>query len=98
MVLGWFTVLGIIGIGVLLFAEQNLDGVVAALQQQFARSFWTGILAQLAAIPALLLMVLGLVISLIGILLIPFAVVAYVILIRSAGERPMSRPRRPPDT
>lgn len=79
MVLGWFTVLGIIGIGVLLFAEQNLNGVVAALQQQFARSFWIGILAQLAAIPALLLMVLGLVISLIGILLIPFAVVAYVI-------------------
>lgn len=79
MVLGWFAVLFAIGIGVLLFAEKNLDGVVTALDQQFTRSFWIGVLAQLAAIPALLLILLGLVISLIGILLIPFAVVAYVV-------------------
>jgi hypothetical protein len=79
MVLGWFAVLFAIGIGVLLFAEKNLDGVVRALEQQFARSFWIGVLAQLATIPLLLLVVLGLAISLIGILLIPFAVVAYVI-------------------
>jgi hypothetical protein len=79
MVLGWFTVLCIIGIGVLLFAEKNLDGVVSSLDQQFARSFWIGVLAQLAAIPALLLLVLALVITLLGILLIPFAVVAYVV-------------------
>jgi hypothetical protein len=79
MVLGWFTVLFVIGIGVLLFAEKNFDGVVGSLEQQFTRSFWIGVLAQLAAIPVLLLVVLGLVISLIGILLVPFAVVAYVI-------------------
>ena len=79
MVVGWFAVLFAIGIGVLLFAERNLDGVVAALEQQFSRSFWVGVLAQLAAIPALLLVLLGLAISLIGILLIPFAIVAYVI-------------------
>ena len=79
MVLGWFTVLFIIGIGVLLFAEKNLDVVVSALDQQFARAFWIGVLAQLAAIPALLLLVLGLVVTLLGILLVPFAVVAYVV-------------------
>lgn len=77
MVLGWFTVLFAIGIGVLVFAEKNLDGVVNALEKQFARSFWIGVLAELAAIPILLLIVLGLAISLIGILLIPFAAVAY---------------------
>lgn len=79
MVLGWFAVLGAIAIGVLLFAENNLSGVVAALEQQFARSFWMGVLTQLAAIPALLLVLLALAISIIGILLVPFAVVAYVI-------------------
>jgi len=79
IVLGWFAVLLIIGIGVLLFAEKNLDGVVGVLRLRFSRAFWIGVLAQLAAIPALLIVVLGLVISLIGILLIPFAVVAYVI-------------------
>jgi hypothetical protein len=79
IVLGWFAVLMVIGIGVLLFAEKNLDVVVGSLEQQFSRAFWTGVLAQVAAIPALLLLLLGLVISLIGILLIPFAVVAYIV-------------------
>lgn len=79
MVLGWFAVLFVIGVGVLLFAERNLAGVVVALEQDFSRSFWTGLLAQLAAIPALLLVLVGLCVTLIGILLIPFAIVAYVI-------------------
>lgn len=79
MVIGWFAVLFAIGIGVLLFAERNLDAVVGTLEQQFARSFWVGVLAQLAAIPALLLILVALALSLIGILLIPFAVVAYVV-------------------
>jgi hypothetical protein len=79
LVLGWFAVLSAIGIGVLLFAEKNLDGVVVMLERQFSRSFWTGVLAQLAAVPALLLLCIGLAITLLGILLIPFAVVASVI-------------------
>lgn len=79
IVLGWFAVLCAIGIGVLLFAEKNLDGVVLALEQEFSRSFWTGVLAQLGAIPALLLLLVGLAITILGILLVPFAVVAYVI-------------------
>ena len=78
-VLGWFAVLVAIGIGVLLFAERNLDVVVRSLDTQFARAFWTGLLAQAAAIPALLLILLALAVSIIGILLIPFAVVAYII-------------------
>lgn len=79
MVIGWFAILLFMGIGVLVFAEQNLDGVVAALEQRFGRAFWIGVLVQLAAIPGLLILMLGLVVSLIGILLIPFAVVAYVV-------------------
>ncbi len=79
MVFGWFTVLFAIGVGILLFAERNLDGVVGALEQDFARSFWVGVLAELAAIPALLLVLVGLAVTLIGILLVPFAIVAYVI-------------------
>lgn len=79
MVLGWFAILCGIGVGVLLFAERNLDGVVRTLEQRFARSFWIGALAQVAAIPALLLIILALAVTLVGILLIPFAVVAYVV-------------------
>ncbi len=79
VVLGWFTILFAIGIGVLLFAERNLDGVVTALEQDFARSFWMGLLTQVATIPVLLLVVAALTVSIIGILLIPFAAVAYVV-------------------
>jgi hypothetical protein len=78
-VLGWFTVLVAIGIGVLLFAERNLDVVVRSLDTHFARAFWVGLLAQAAAIPALLVILLALAVSIIGILLVPFAVVAYII-------------------
>ena len=79
LVIGWFAILVAMGIGVLLFAERNLDGVVSALDQHFARSFWTGLLTQVAAIPALLLLLVGLAISIVGILLVPFAVFAFVI-------------------
>jgi hypothetical protein len=78
-VLGWFAILVAIGIGVLLFAERNLDIVVRNLDSHFARSFWTGLLAQAAALPALLVILVALAVSVIGILLIPFAVVLYII-------------------
>jgi hypothetical protein len=81
MVIGWFAVLFAIGIGILLFAERNLDAVVGTLEHQFARAFWVGVLAQLAAIPALLIVLVALAVSIIGILLIPFAVVAYVVVL-----------------
>ena len=78
MVLAWFAILCVIGIGVLLFAERNLDGVVVALERQFTRSFWTGVLAQLAAIPVLLFSLIALAVTVIGLLLVPFAAVAYI--------------------
>jgi hypothetical protein len=79
LVIGWFAILTIIGIGVMVFAEGNLDGVVIALERGFARAFWIGIAGQVIALPALLALVLGLAVTVIGVLLIPFAVVAYVI-------------------
>jgi hypothetical protein len=79
LVLGWFTVLTIIGIGVMVFAEGNLDGVVVALERGIARSFWIGVFGQLVALPVLVVLILALAITVLGILLIPFAIVSYVI-------------------
>lgn len=76
------SVLGILlllGIGVLLFAGDNLEGVVETLERRFARSFLVGIAGQLALVPVLLIGLAALAITLIGILLIPFAAVAYVL-------------------
>jgi hypothetical protein len=79
LVIGWFAVLTIIGLGVLVFTEPNLDGVVVALERGFARSFWIGLVGQVVALPVLLLVVAGLALTVIGVLLVPFAIVAYVI-------------------
>jgi hypothetical protein len=79
LVIGWFALLSIIGLGVMIFTEGNIDGVVVALERGFARSFWLGILGQVVALPLMLVLVVGLAITVIGVLLIPFAIVAYVI-------------------
>lgn len=79
LVAGTFGVLLIIALGVLLFAGPNLDEVVATLERQFGRAFWVGLLGQVLILPALLVLIVALAVSIIGILLIPFAIVAYAI-------------------
>lgn len=76
---GTFAVLLIIALGVVLFAGPNLDEVVGTLASRFGRAFWVGLLGQLLILPGLLVLVVALAVSIIGILLIPFAVVAYAV-------------------
>jgi hypothetical protein len=77
----WLVILVLIGIGVLVFAGDYLDGVVDSLEGRFGRSFWAGIATQLALAPVLALLIVALAVTVLGILLIPFAVVAFVLAI-----------------
>jgi len=79
LVIGCFAILFVIGVGVLMFAEGNLDGVVIALERSVTKAFWLGLLGQILLMPALLLLLVGLTLTVLGILLIPFAIVSYVI-------------------
>jgi hypothetical protein len=79
VVLGWFAILLVIGIGVLVFAEATFDPIVESLQERFGRAFWYGLVAQLATIPVLLAVLIALALTVVGILLIPFAIVAYAV-------------------
>ncbi len=79
IVCGTFVILLVIALGVLLFAGPNLDEVAATIESQFVRAFWYGVLGQLVALPGLLVVILALALSIIGILLIPFGIVAYAI-------------------
>jgi len=72
-------ILVLMAIGVLLFAGDYLDGVVDSLEGRFGRSFWAGIATQLALAPVLCLLVVALAITILGVLLIPFAIVAFVL-------------------
>jgi len=75
----WLVILVLIGIGVLVFAGNYLEGVVESLEGRFGRSFWAGIAAQLALAPALALLVVALAVTILGVLLIPFAIVAFIL-------------------
>ena len=81
VVAGTFGVLLIVAVGVLLFAGRNLDEVVATLELRFGRAFLVGVMGQVLILPALVVLLVALAVSVIGILLIPFAVVAYAIAI-----------------
>lgn len=77
--LGWLVVMLLVGIGVLIFAGAYLDGVTDVLEQSFGRSFLVGIAGELGLIPVLILVCAGLAVTVVGILLIPFAIVAYIL-------------------
>jgi hypothetical protein len=77
--LGWLVMMLLVGIGVLIFASAYLDGVTDVLEQNFSRSFLVGIAGELGMIPALILVCAALAVTVVGILLIPFAIVAYVL-------------------
>jgi hypothetical protein len=79
LVVGWFAVLALMGVGVLVFASGPLDAVVERLELGFGRAFLAGLAGQAALVPVLLLLVIALAITILGALLIPFAVVGYVI-------------------
>jgi hypothetical protein len=55
------------------------------LEQSFWRSFLVGVAGELAIAPVLILLLLALAITVVGVLLIPFAIVAYVIAIAGLG-------------
>jgi hypothetical protein len=79
LTIGWFALLMIIGLGVMVFADNNLDGVVLALEKGFGKSFWIGLAGQVLLLPGLIVFCVALGLTVIGALLIPFAIVAYVI-------------------
>ena len=79
LALGWFAVILLIGLGILVFASPYMNGVVDVLEQSFWRSFVTGIVGEMGVVPAALILVIGLAITVLGVLLIPFAVVALVL-------------------
>lgn len=77
---GWYLVLMFIGLAVLLFASDRLRQVTETLEQDTVGSLLTGLLASLASVPLLIAIIIGLAVTVLGILLIPFAAVAVVLL------------------
>ena len=80
IVAGWLAIALAVSVGVLVLAPHNLSAVADALERHYGSTLVAGLAGQLALAPVLLAIVVALVLSLLGILLIPFAIVVYVII------------------
>jgi hypothetical protein len=85
LALGWACVLAAIGVVALILARRNLERVAEAVRVRFGRSFLYGIVGQLAFFPGLLAIVVVLAITIIGILVIPIALVAFLTAVAGAA-------------
>jgi hypothetical protein len=80
-VVGVSLTLAALGIGLVTFGRANLEVVSDTVAHSFARSFVTGLLGQILLLPTFGMVVVGLILSVAGILLLPFAVVVYALLV-----------------
>jgi hypothetical protein len=80
-VVGVFLTLGALGFGLVMFGRPNLEVVSDTVSHSFGRAFATGLLGQLLLLPTFGMLVVGLILSVVGIVLLPFAIVVYVLLV-----------------
>src|SRR3954468_17841354 len=80
-VLGVFLTLMVPGFGLVMFGRANLALVSATVSHSFGRAFATGLLGQLLLLPTFGMLVVGLILSVVGIVLLPFAVIVYGLLV-----------------
>jgi hypothetical protein len=80
-----FAVAGVFGIGliiglmVLMTAEEALTAIAKTAARDISGSFWVGLLWQLLAVPLLVVLLVACAITIIGILVIPVAALAWVL-------------------
>jgi hypothetical protein len=75
----WLVVLLLVGTAVLFFGRDYLRRTVEVVTNETGRSLFTGVLGGLLSIPALIAIVIGLAITIIGVFLIPVGVGAFLL-------------------
>jgi hypothetical protein len=74
-----FIALAMIGFGTVFFARRYVEVVADTASNAFGRSLVVGLLGQLLLLPTLAMLIVGLIFTIVGILLLPFAVLAFVV-------------------
>jgi hypothetical protein len=82
--LGVFLILAAIGVGLVTFARPTLETVSDTVRHSLGRAFVTGLVAQMLVLPTFGMLIVGLALTVVGVLLIPFAIAAYVLLFLAA--------------
>ena len=80
-VVGVFLSLLVLGFGLVMFGRPNLEIVSDTVSHSFGRAFLTGLLGQILLLPTFGMLVVGLILSVAGILLLPFAVAVFALLV-----------------
>jgi len=80
-VIGVFLTLCALGFGLVMFGRPNLEVVSDTVAHSFGRAFATGLVGQILLLPTFGMLVVGLILSVVGIVLLPFAVVVYALLV-----------------
>jgi hypothetical protein len=83
--LGVFLILAAIGVGLVTFARPTLEIVSDTVRHSLGRAFVTGLVGQMLVIPTFGMLIVGLALTVVGVLLIPFAIAAYVLLFLAAA-------------
>jgi hypothetical protein len=78
---GVFLTLAFLGLALVLFGRPQLEVVSDTVSHSFGRAFVTGLVAQALVVPTFGMLVVGLALSIVGVLLIPFVVIAYALLV-----------------
>jgi hypothetical protein len=84
LAVGWYLVLAVIGLAVVLFARGNLETIADRIRGDFTRSFLYGLAGQILLVPAFVAMLVALAITIIGLVLIPFAIVGFFLALAGA--------------
>jgi len=78
-VVALFIALAMVGFGTVFFGRRYVEVVADTSTHSFGRSFVVGLLGQMLLLPTFAMLVVGLALTIVGILLIPFVAVAYVL-------------------
>ncbi len=74
-----YIALAFMGMGLLVFAPRQLETVADTVWHSFWRSFLAGLFAQPLILPVFAMMVVGLALTVVGIIVIPFAISAFLV-------------------
>lgn len=81
---GVFLALGLIGFGIVTLSPNHLETGAQTVSASLGRAFITGLLGQALALPTLVMIVVGLTVTVVGLVAVPFAVLGYLLLAAAA--------------
>lgn len=81
IVIGWLFIVALIGFALMAFGADKLDIVIRTMQKGVGKSLGSGVVGQLAIVPGAIAVCVLLAATLIGVLLIPLGLVAFMFVI-----------------